>query len=160
MTVEFESELPVALAAAHEALRAVLVALSERSRDGRVTLAAAAHGSAGDLARLEVPVEIETDAATALAADEFVLRVRAKSASGAFPAFDGTVGAEARGAAVTRVRLRGAFTVPMGALGVALNALALDSIARGGLSGLLDTIVGDANALIRERAEIDHRRTL
>ena len=149
---QIEVDAPVALAApaAREAVRTALSATVRRSQQGDVTLGATA---SSDVARIEVPVLVESDADAAHADGDLTLRIVARSMEALFPAFDGRVAVEPTDSADSRIRLIGDYRVPLGVLGAVTNATALDGIAREGLQKFVDDLARDALGLVRAETE-------
>ena len=157
MKVTFDAELAVAAHLAYEALRRAADSLSRRSQHGELSLAAGVGSSDHDVARIEIPVLLEMGATSSDPSSPLTVNVRARSAATAFPEFHGSIAVAEAGAAETRVTLAGAYTVPLGVVGAAVNAVALDRIARQGLQRLFDLLVGETNAIIRRQEEQDYR---
>lgn len=156
--ITLDAQLELSPSAAHKALRDALVAMCERSKAGEVSLAAALPaGDRGDIARVTVPVRIESNAEGAHEDEQLSLTVAARSAQAAFPTFEGRFNLEELDAARTRVLLVGTYRVPLGPLGAAANALGLDPIARESLRGLLDDVVSLAHAQVRSSSEQAYR---
>jgi hypothetical protein len=156
--VEIDVEFALAAPAAREAVRKALAAWSERSQRGEIALEAVAHaGGAAEMARLAVPVVIESNAATAPPHEDLTLTIHARSAESAFPTFAGSIVVEGQDAALSRVRLEGAYHVPMGALGAAADAVAFEGVARDSLRRMFENLVADARKAVREEAEDTYR---
>jgi hypothetical protein len=155
--IAFDAEVSVAAHFAHEALRRAVAALSGRSERGELSLAAAVGPSDQDVARIEVPVLLEIVAGSSDPASPLKVSVRARSAAAAFPEFRGSIEVSEIDAAQTRVTLSGSYTVPLGVVGAAVNAVALDRIARQSLQRLFDLLVGETNAIIIRQEEEEYR---
>ena len=157
MKIVLDAEFSVAARLAHEALRRAVASLSRKSERGELSLAAGVGSTDHDLARIEVPILLETVATSPDAAAPLPIEVRARSAAAAFPEFKGSIEVSQTGPARTRVRLAGAYTVPLGVVGAVVNAVALDRIALHSLRRLFDLLVSETNAIIRGQEEQDYR---
>lgn len=159
MFVVIEDDLLIAESAALDIVPRMVARLALESQAGTITLSATARGGKGDLARIEVPVILETNAASLQRGQTLTLSVRARSASHAFPLFDGTIGLSSAEPACTHVVLRGTYIVPLGMLGAAVNAVAFEGIAQGSLRRLLSLVIERVDKYIAEESDLNYRAT-
>jgi hypothetical protein len=117
-------------------LRAQLEALEEHSERGTVVLATRILGSGG----IAVPVAVRVSY-PAPRTPRFGFTVAARERPALYPQFHGTLDLAETGTAATRLTLSGAYHVPLGLLGAALDATVARGVAPSGLEDLLDRLV-------------------
>ncbi len=153
MKISISREMPVARTFARDAVKKTLLELQKENRPDGVSLGTgSAAGEKRDV-RVEVPIDLETTAKLARWNEDFSVAVRAHASVGAFPTFAGSLAIRETAADCAQVTLSGEYHVPLGLLGAAIDAVALNGVARSSLERLLDRIVRGA----MER--IDHEST-
>jgi hypothetical protein len=151
--VNIEAALPLAAPAARDAVQRALAEMCARSRDGAIALTAVVTSNGEHVARIEVPVMLDSDAGGEPKTADLSLHIRARSMEGLFPTFSGRIAVDADGSADSLVRLRGEYHVPLGVLGALANTLTLDSIANDSLQRFLHDVTHEALEGVREATE-------
>jgi hypothetical protein len=156
--VDLAGELPVAAGAVRAVLPSVLAQLAERSRSGDLSLAVRLGGRGSEqLADVSVPVLLTVGPKLD---DDGKIAVSVKPrAGGPFPTFSGEIGANEREPATTVLTLQGAYDVPLGPIGAALDASAFHGAAERSLTALLELIAAAAHKRFGEDAERERRQT-
>jgi hypothetical protein len=151
--ITYTKELPLAADAVYRAISDVLERFAVSSRNGEFALS----GSAGPTAeKVSIPVEIALGDRTP-AEHSTGLTIAARSKKALFPSFTGTVQTAPVSAALTSVRLTGTYSVPFGALGSTINAVALHTVAEAGLRQFLERLTSETMNAVREESSRAYR---
>ncbi|HEX8806339.1 MAG TPA: hypothetical protein VF741_05280 [Candidatus Aquilonibacter sp.] len=149
-SIELHVELPLAFAAAREALQRVVSELGQ-STSGRHTLAV----YLSDLhvaVRGEIRVPVAMEISDHPGRFECAISIRAASNEGYFPTFEGTLSVTPVGTQ-SELWLQGTYSPPFGFIGNVLDRTVLRNAARRSLQAFLQRIAEDITGEEREREE-------
>lgn len=154
-SVVYSREIPMAANSLHETLGDVLERIAASSRTDEVVLSAPVGNGAG---RISVPVELSVTKRSAKDSST-AITIKARSAKALFPRFKGTFSALSMSPARTNLRLKGDYTVPLGALGSTINAAGLNKMAEDSLRTLFERVADETVAAIRDQSTELYNKT-